>query len=71
MREGTREAFQRAIARGEIGAETDVDRALDLLFGALTYRLVVGHAPADVAFRRGVVAIVVKGLRAGDGDDGE
>jgi AcrR family transcriptional regulator len=67
MRESTREVFRRAVARGEIGADADAEQALDLLFGALAYRLVVGHAPADVAFRHGIVDIVTKGLGAGEG----
>jgi AcrR family transcriptional regulator len=64
LRESAREMFVRAIARGEIPAETDVDLALDLLFGAVNNRLLHGYAAVDGAFARGVVESVVKGLIA-------
>lgn len=60
-REG-REVFQKAIERGEIPADTDVDVALDLIYGALNQRLFQGHAPLDDHFARAAVDIVVRGL---------
>jgi AcrR family transcriptional regulator len=63
LQEGGHGLFVRAIARGEIGADTDVDAALDLLLGALTYRLFQGHAPVEPAFIDTIIAIVVNGLR--------
>jgi len=65
LREISRQLFARAIARGEISADTDVDMALDLILGAVTYRLFQGHASPDAAFVRTIVDIVVKGLAAG------
>jgi hypothetical protein len=53
------------MARGEIGAETDSEAALDLVVGALVYRLFQGHAPVDAAFIETIVTIVVNGLTAG------
>lgn len=44
-REPGRAAFARAIERGEIRADTDVELALDLLYGALYHRFLHGHAP--------------------------
>jgi hypothetical protein len=48
-----REAGERAVARGEIPAGTDVELLLDLVFGSLYHRLLHGHAPLtpDVAAR--------------------
>jgi AcrR family transcriptional regulator len=61
-REPARELFRRAIGRGEIPADTDVEVALDLLYGALYHRLLHGHAPLDDRFARIVVASVLTGL---------
>ena len=44
-REPARRAFQRAIERGEISPRTDVDLAIDLVYGPLYHRLLHGHAP--------------------------
>ncbi|HKT45782.1 MAG TPA: TetR/AcrR family transcriptional regulator [Gaiellaceae bacterium] len=40
-------AFRRAIERGEIPAKTDVDLAVDMIFGPLYHRLLHGHAPVN------------------------
>jgi hypothetical protein len=61
-RKATREIFQRAIDRGEIPADADVDVALDLLYGALFHRLFQGHAPLDSHFAHEVVESVVSAL---------
>jgi AcrR family transcriptional regulator len=50
-----REVFGRAVARGEIPATTDVEVALDLLYGPLYHRLLHGHAPLNDRFVRDVV----------------
>jgi AcrR family transcriptional regulator len=54
--------FQRAIERGEIAAETNVDAALDLLYGPFYHRLLQGHGPLNDRFTRDVVDILVAGL---------
>jgi len=46
-REQAREIFRRAIERGEIPADTEVEVALDLLYGPLYHRLLHGHAAAQ------------------------
>jgi AcrR family transcriptional regulator len=54
--------FQRAIARGEIAADTNVDVALDLLYGPFYHRLLQGHGSLNDRFARDVVDILVAGL---------
>jgi AcrR family transcriptional regulator len=54
--------FERAIARGEIGAGTDVEAAVDLVYGPLYHRLLHGHAPLTQEFAATVVDVVVAGL---------
>jgi AcrR family transcriptional regulator len=56
--------FQRAIERGEIDAETNIDAALDLLYGPFYHRLLQGHGPLTDRFTRDVVDILVAGLGA-------
>ena len=57
-----REAFQRAIARGEIDRNTDVEAAVDLLYGPLYHRLLHGHAPLTAEFAATVVRVLGAGL---------
>lgn len=56
--------LRRAIARGEIPASTDLDVALDLLYGPAYHRLLHGHRPLTDAFTRQVVDVLVAGLTA-------
>jgi AcrR family transcriptional regulator len=57
-----REIFERAIARGEIPADLDVEVALDLVYGPLYHRLLQGHAPLDDAFVQAVVDLALTGI---------
>jgi AcrR family transcriptional regulator len=57
------EIFRRAAERGEIPAGTDVDVALDLLYGPLYHRLLHGHAPLNDRFVRNVVDMALDGIR--------
>jgi AcrR family transcriptional regulator len=52
-------AFVRAIERGEIPADTDVEVALDLLYGPVYHRMLQGHAPITDRFARTLVSYVV------------
>lgn len=61
-----RAVFERAVARGEIGAEVDLEAALDLLYGPFYHRLLHRHAPLGDAFTRTIVAFVVAAV-GGDG----
>jgi AcrR family transcriptional regulator len=53
---------QRAIARVEISPATDVEAAVDLVYGPLYHRLLHGHAPLTQEFAATVVNVVVAGL---------
>ena len=60
-REVTRTVLKRAIQRGEIRADTDVDLVIDALGGAVTFRLLQGHAPLSTRFTDRLVALVLSG----------
>lgn len=55
--------FNRAIERGEIPADTDVELALDLLYGPIYHRLMQGHAPLNDQFVCDVIDTALDGLR--------
>lgn len=57
-----RELFHRAVARGEIGPGTDVEAAVDLVYGPVYHRLLHGHASLTQEFAGCVVNAVVAGL---------
>ncbi len=61
-RDQARAMFARAIARGEIPADTDVEVAIDLLWGPLYHRLFHGHAPLTDRFARRSVDTVLAGI---------
>ena len=49
--------FRRAAARGELRAGADVELVVDMVFGALWYRLLVGHASIDRAFATSIAEL--------------
>jgi AcrR family transcriptional regulator len=63
-REQVRAILRRAAERQEVSADTNIEAAVDLLYGPLYHRLLHGHAPLDAEFVREVVGIVVVGLTA-------
>ncbi|WP_081444551.1 TetR/AcrR family transcriptional regulator [Anaeromyxobacter dehalogenans] len=62
-RDAARRLLDRARRRGELGRSTDPELLVDVLFGALWYRLLVGHAPLDRAFARGLARAVARVAR--------
>jgi AcrR family transcriptional regulator len=54
-REPARLVFTRAVMRGEIPADTDLDAVLDLLYGPFYHRLLQGHAPLTDRFAQTIV----------------
>jgi hypothetical protein len=48
--EPARALLRRAIDRGELHPDIDVDLALDLVYGPLFHRLLHGHAPLNDRF---------------------
>lgn len=66
-RERGREALERAIARGEVAADADIEAALDLLYGPFYHRLLHGHAPVNDYFAETIVDLVVAAVSAPPG----
>jgi AcrR family transcriptional regulator len=66
LRDSAREIFERAMARGEIPAGTDLDLAIDLLIGPMNNRLLHGCATIDATFVSSIARCVVIGLVAGE-----
>jgi AcrR family transcriptional regulator len=58
-REHAREIFARAIQRGEIPADIDIEAAVDLIYAPFYHRILHGHAPLTDDFARQVVDYVV------------
>jgi AcrR family transcriptional regulator len=61
-RDHARAIFQRAIERGEITADTNLEVATDLLYGPFYLRLLQGHGPLDDRFTRDVLDLLIAGL---------
>lgn len=61
-----RALFERAVERGEF-AETDVELALDLLFGPIYHRLLHVHGVLSDRFIEQVIDAVLRGLPATEG----
>src|SRR5437868_4160473 len=64
-RDPARVLFGRAIERAEIPAGTDVEIALDLIFGPIYHRLLHGHAPLTDGFAQAAVDSALAGFVAG------
>jgi hypothetical protein len=60
-REVTRAVLRRAIQRREIRADTDVDLFIDALGGAVTFRLLQGHAPLTTKFTNALIMLLLSG----------
>jgi AcrR family transcriptional regulator len=67
-REQGRALFQRAIAAGEARDGLAVETVLDMLYGPIFYRLLIGHAPATEAFANELFEEAIKGIGAGPHD---
>ena len=62
-RELTRTVLRRAIDRGEIARDTDIDLVIDVIGGATMFRLLQGHAPLTKRFSDALVELVLAGCR--------
>jgi AcrR family transcriptional regulator len=56
--------LERAISRGELPLDVDVELALDLLVAPLFYRALVWHEPADDAYVTTLVETVLRAVSA-------
>ena len=66
-RDLARVIFNRAIERGEIPADTDIEVALDLLYGPFYHRVLHGHAQLTDRFTRAIVEHVVTAVARAPG----
>jgi AcrR family transcriptional regulator len=57
----TRLVLRRAIERGQLRSGTDVDLVIDVLGGAITFRLLQGHAPINRRFTNALIDLVLSG----------
>lgn len=65
VREQHRTMVERAIERGEIPADADVDVIMDLLYGAAYHRLLQGHLAITTQFIELVARMVANGAKFG------
>ena len=61
-RDRARLIFHRAIDRGEVDPGTDVELALDLLYGPVYHRFLQGHLPLSREFVQAVIDAALLGL---------
>jgi AcrR family transcriptional regulator len=58
-----KQIFERAMARGEVAAATDLDFACELIFGPMWYRLLLQHGKLDARFARQLTASVMAAMK--------
>ena len=56
--------FLQALERGQISPEQNLDMLLDLIFGAMWYRLLIGHAPMNEPFADELTDVVIRLVQA-------
>jgi AcrR family transcriptional regulator len=61
-----REILELGIERGELREGIDLEVAVDVLYGPIYYRMLVGHAPLDDDFADALADHVFAGFGAGD-----
>ncbi len=59
-----RRVLARAKRNGEIPEDSDSELAIDVISGAIWYRLLLRHAPLDDDYADGIVDVVLNGIRA-------
>lgn len=64
-RDEGRRLLRQAVTDGALRRGIDVDVALDMLYGPLFLRVLLGHGPVDARFADRVVALALRGLREG------
>jgi AcrR family transcriptional regulator len=61
-RDDVRAIWQRGVARGEIRADLGREVVLDLIYGPIIYRLLVGHGPLNAKEAKLLVSAVFTGI---------
>jgi AcrR family transcriptional regulator len=62
-RDQARTLFRRAVKRGEIPADTDIEVAVDMVYGPLWHRLLHAHLPLNDRFVQDVVTTALNGIQ--------
>lgn len=55
-RADVRDVVERGVRSGEFSADLDIDTVLDMLYGAVYFRLLMGHKPLDAQFGKALGA---------------
>ncbi len=63
-REEGRAILERGISKGSVRPDIAIEAALDMIYGPVFYRLLVGHAPLDGGFVDDLLDAVLAGLRS-------
>jgi len=63
-REGVRKIMREAVSEGSLRSDIDIDAAIDLLYGSLYYRLLLGSGALDESFVDVVYRQFLEGHRA-------
>ena len=66
-RAAVRQVLERAVARGELRAETDIRLATDVVAGPLFYRYLMSGGPVGEPLARDVVAVVLRAFARDEG----
>jgi AcrR family transcriptional regulator len=61
-----RKILELGIERGELREDLDLEVAVDVLYGPIYYRMLVGHAPLEEDFANALADHVFAGFSAGD-----
>ncbi|MFM7425846.1 MAG: TetR/AcrR family transcriptional regulator [Elainella sp.] len=62
-RAAARAVIEQGMQAGEFAADLDPDMAIDVLYGAIYLRLLVGHLPLDPAFAEQLPQLALQALR--------
>ncbi len=65
-RQVARLLWQRGLARGEVRKDVDVEVAIDVISGAVIFRLIAGHAPLDRIHLEAIADAALGGLLIGN-----
>jgi AcrR family transcriptional regulator len=68
-RAALRDLLERGAACGGLSAKADITMLVDMAYGVLWYRILVGHAPLDVAAARDLAACLIAAGHPGPGQD--
>jgi AcrR family transcriptional regulator len=62
-RDDVRVMWQRGVDRGEIRSDVEYDIMIDLIYGAIIFRLLTGHAPLNDAQAESIVMTAFRGVQ--------